>query len=302
MHHYAARIACMQHLLDRVVAEVASVPDGLSAADVARRAGINRSTLHRITRGAVEPSLSTLRELAIVHGLDVSVQLRPLSDPDAADAARLLLDPDMGPAAESDVESDGAAGGGPSSGVREWVDRLGRVADLARPPADGDDTPVILKILSVAGRAADLRRRPGAVLLQGRRDALRLASAGEASGARWAVSGGAALEVWDRAGGTGAAIPVPGILWVSDVTSAAALLKDTHRSIADVRQDEGPQSAGTSDTIDVVVAQGSEEVFRGSVEIDGVRFVAPVQQLIDACGCGPTAERHALGVIGRRCP
>lgn len=283
----------MQHTLDDVVAEVAAVPDGWTATDVSRRAGINRSTLHRISNGAVEPTLTTLRELAIVHGMDMTVQLTPLSDPDATTAARILLGPGgadgtaPGPDRHGDVRP----------GVLAWIDRLERVAAGVKAPADDAGTQATLQILSAAGRAADLRHRPGAVHLRGRRDALRLASAGEACPGRWAVSGGPALELGrgtsggtagDAAGdmtgtgGAGGTVPVPGVLWVTDVPAAAALLADTHRRVAD------PASA------DVVVAEAGDLLFGDAVTVDGVCFAAPVQQLLDACGLGPDAEAVAL--------
>src|SRR6218665_3688279 len=89
MQRVGDSVACMQ----QVVRDLATPPAGLTASELARRAGVNRSTLHRISVGAVEPSLDTLHELAIVHGLELEVRLSPLSDPDAALAARHLFDP-----------------------------------------------------------------------------------------------------------------------------------------------------------------------------------------------------------------
>lgn len=267
----------MQHTLDDVVTEVASIPDGWTATDVSRHAGINRSTLHRISNGAVEPTLATLRELAIVHGMDMTVQLRPLSDPDAAAAARLLLAPGE------------ATPGEPAPGVRSWIDRLERIAAGVKAPADDHGTAATLQVLSAAGRAADLRHREGAAYLRGRADALRLASAGDAARGLWAVSGGAAPAF--TAGVSGAAADgapdmpaVPGVLWVTDVAAAVAMLADTHRSVRDPSRAE------------VIVAAGGEDLFVDLAERDGVRFVAPVQQIIDACGLGAAAERRALEV------
>lgn len=255
----------MQHTLDDVVTEVASIPDGWTATDVSRRAGINRSTLHRISNGAVEPTLTTLRELAIVHGMDMTVQLRPLSDPDAATAAGILLSTATG------LTDDLPAG------VLSWMDRLERIAAGVKSDPDQQITAATLQVLCAAGRASDLRHRDGAAYLRGRSDPLRLASAGDASGGHWAVSGGAAPVFSDAPG-------LPGILWVSDVTAAVAALADTHRSVRD------PARA------DVVVAPGDDRLFRDLSEHDGVRLVAPVRQVVDACGLGPVAERAALDI------
>jgi transcriptional regulator with XRE-family HTH domain len=269
MHHYACSIVCVQHTLDDVVTEVASIPDGWTATDVSRRAGINRSTLHRISNGAVEPTLTTLRELAIVHGKDMTVQLRPLSDPDAAIAADLLL---AAPKQSQEQSQDSIP-----AGVRSWMHRLERIAAGVKSAPGQQITAATLQVLCAAGRASDLRHREGAAYLRGRSDPLRLASAGDAAHGFWAVSGGAAPSF-------SGVSEVPGILWVSDVTAAVAALADTHRSVRD------PARA------DVIVAAGDDRLFRDLSEHDGVRFVAPVRQVIDACGLGPVAERHALDI------
>ena len=139
----------MQQALDDVVTEVASIPEGWTATDVSRRAGINRSTLHRISNGAVEPTLTTLRELAIVHGMDMTVQLRPLSDPDAATAATLLLSATAEPTDDL------------PTGVLSWMDRLERIAAGVKSDSDQQVTVATLQVLSAAGRASDLRHRAG---------------------------------------------------------------------------------------------------------------------------------------------
>ncbi|MGP5590802.1 helix-turn-helix domain-containing protein [Corynebacterium variabile] len=255
----------MQQTLDDVVTEVASIPEGWTATDVSRRAGINRSTLHRISNGAVEPTLTTLRELAIVHGMDMTVQLRPLSDPDAATAATLLLSA----TAESTDDLP--------TGVLSWMDRLERIAAGVKSDSDQQVTVATLQVLSAAGRASDLRHRAGAAYLRGRSDALRLASAGDAADGQWALSGGAAPAFSDTTG-------LPGILWVSDVAATVAALSDTHRSTRDPARAE------------VIVAPGDECLFRDLSEHDGVCVVAPVRQVVDVCGLGAAAERTALDV------
>lgn len=61
----------------------------------ARKAGIARSTLLRITQEKTEPKPATLREIALAHGYDLICSLRPGSDPWAVTAARYLLDPTL---------------------------------------------------------------------------------------------------------------------------------------------------------------------------------------------------------------
>lgn len=231
----------MQHL----VQELAAPPAGMTAVDFARIVGVNRSTLHRIAAGDVQPTLGTLRELAIAHGLELQLATSPLSDPDAAVAARVLLDP-------AHPEST-------SSAVQVWVERLER-----RHP-DGAPVP----ILHAAARASTLRHRPGAVYLRGSDAALRLASAGEASRGRWAVSGRAALAL-----GSAAAQRGPSVLWAEDVERVAQLLGDTH------------SRAATSRGAHVIVAGLSDSVLVDAFEVDRVRYVAPVQMLLDCIGLG----------------
>src|SRR5659263_70229 len=117
----------------------------LRRTDVAQRAGVARSTMLRITQRTVSPTLSTLREIAIACGLDIDVVARTLSDPAAAEAARLMLE-------------DGYTASDPAA-ADVWVDRLERTA--------GAD-PV--EIVRVAGNAASLVARRGAHLLAGHVD------------------------------------------------------------------------------------------------------------------------------------
>ncbi len=229
----------------------------MSGVEFARRSGVNRSTIHRIAAGQTDPTLGTLRELAIVHGLDLDVTLRRLSDPAAAVAARLLLDDTM-------------LGHASDPSEQRWVRRLER---LDRP-AD---------IVIAAGHASAPAERPGAVLLRGDRGALRLASAGASAGGRWAVSGWAglgALEQSDPASG-------PSILWVDDPQRTARMLRDTHRLVS------SPANA------QVVVTAAADAVFVDAWQDGPVRYVAPVQIVLDCIGLGGELERLALDVAER---
>lgn len=80
---------------------------------VSRRSGVSRSTLKRVKDGTSEPTLSTLREVALALGLDITVQAGPASDPFAAAAARTLID-------DSVPENPGDAD------VVAWLDRFER--------------------------------------------------------------------------------------------------------------------------------------------------------------------------------
>ncbi len=92
----------------------------ISASRLSARSGVSRSTMHRVDSGEGDLALRTLRELAIAAGLDLDLNLVPLSDPDAATAARRLLgDPSL-----SDEVDDG---------VLAWEQRLPRLAGGSDP-------------------------------------------------------------------------------------------------------------------------------------------------------------------------
>jgi len=240
--------------MHQLIERIAQPPAGITASEFARRAGVNRSTLHRIASGAVEPSLATLRELAIAHGLDVSVTLTPLSDPDAAIAARHLLD--------DSVESEPT-----SPGVRDWMARLQRlVPELSDP----------VEIVSVAGRASSLLQRRDAVFLRGESSGLRLASAGTASDAPWAVSGRAAIDYGRERGSRG-----PSVLWTDDPARAASVLSDTHEVV------------GSPLNAHVVVVRANPTIFIDTLAAGPVRYVAPIQMLLDCIGLGGDLEQEA---------
>jgi hypothetical protein len=106
---------------------------------------------------------------ALACGIQIDLAARPLSDPRAAAAARALLEDGYEPPTDL--------------GVTAWQERLPRMAANGGP----------LEIVKTAASASGPLRRPGAVLLQGEVALARVASAGDASKGRWAISGAAAL-------------------------------------------------------------------------------------------------------------
>lgn len=221
---------------------------GLRRTDVAQRAGVARSTMLRITQGTVSPTLSTLREIAIACGLDIDVVARTLSDPAAAEAARLMLE-------------DGYTASDPAA-ADVWVDRLERTA--------GAD-PV--EIVRVAGNAASLVARRGAHLLAGHVDVLRVASAGDGSRGAWAISGAPPLDT------TGTIV-----LWADDADRAARLLAEP------LHPTDDPSTAT------VIVAPAHPGIYMDSWTEGLVRYVAPIQMLLDALGLEPHLRNAALGL------
>ncbi|GAA0995106.1 helix-turn-helix domain-containing protein [Subtercola frigoramans] len=154
----------MEHFVAGIIHQ-----SGLTSVGLAARSGVSRSTQFRIDSGTTDPGVGTLRELAIAAGLDIEVTLRPLSDPDAGRAARVLLDARFGTAVDK--------------GIDQWMTRLQRFA--------GDDPVTIVR---VAGESSRLLHRDGAIYLAGEADDLKLAAAGANSGSEWILSGRGALE------------------------------------------------------------------------------------------------------------
>ncbi|MGJ9403429.1 helix-turn-helix domain-containing protein [Arthrobacter sp. KK5.5] len=218
---------------------------GLSKSYVSLASGVSRSSIHRIQRGETDPSLGTLRELAIACGFDLDLDVRPLSDPFAAQAARVLLEQGFEP--DHTNETD------------QWVRRFERV---------GLDDPVA--ILDYAGRSSGLLvLRPPSVYLRGNVDDLRLASAGDATGTAWALSGQPHLQL-----GSGRPLDGAKVLWTAQPSLVKSLLAETM------------QDARSPRTASVIVATATPALFQGSFILEGINYVAPIQALIDGFSLG----------------
>ncbi|MFE7223575.1 helix-turn-helix domain-containing protein [Nocardioides sp. NPDC057577] len=242
----------MEQDVGRLVAECIE-HSGLSSRQVAARAGVSASTVHRIVNGVVSPSVDTLDNITTACGVGLAMSASPLAAPAAAAGARAILDP-LYPA---EVDSD----------VERWAGRLDAWAD-------GD--PV--QIIEEAARASGLLDRPDAVLLAGEATIGRLASAGDASGGRWALSGAAGLDLpsFDEA------VPRISVLWCEDPSAVQASL-----SGGTLR----PASAAHRST--VVVAAAEPDLFLGAFERDQVVYAAPIQIAIDAISVGGDAADRA---------
>jgi len=154
----------MEHFVRRLLEQ-----SGLTATELARRSGLSRSTQFRIDTDAIDPRVGTLRDLAIAAGVDIRVDLEPLSDPDAARAARTMLD------GRYSVE--------PTKTVSQWIARLRRFA--------GED-PV--DIVRAAGECSSLLKRRGAAYLSGHVDEAKLVGAATFTPEPWILSGRGAME------------------------------------------------------------------------------------------------------------
>lgn len=228
---------------------------GLCASSVASRAGVSRSTLHRILHGQVDPSLGTLQEIAIACGAKLDLVIRPLSDPCAAAAARSVLEEGYEPPA--------------GTGLTAWQERLSRLA--------GSDEPI--EIVKVAAEASSPLYRPGVALFSGAVPLARLASAGDASRGRWAVSGAAGLYLPSPS----EAPPRVTILWCEDVRATTHLLADS-----DLRSTKRVDSA----TVALVAAE--PELFAGSFSHGLIQYAAPIQIVLDCISQGGAVALDAI--------
>jgi len=215
---------------------------GLNAAAAARRAGVSASTLHRVLNGLADPSVGTLREIALACGIEMTLAARPLSDPRASAAARAMLEAGYEPSADSEITA--------------WQERLTRMAE--------SDSPV--DIVKAAAAASSPLHRRGAVLLSGELALARIASAGDAARKRWAISGAAGLYLPPPS----AVAPAVTILWCEDVRTVIQLLAET-----ELRQTHRPDRAA------LAVIAGEPELFSGSFTEGIVRYAAPIQIILD---------------------
>lgn len=215
---------------------------GLSAAAVARRAGVSTSTMHRILNDLVDPSIGTLGEIAIACGVQIDLETQPLSDLRAASAARAMLESDYEPPSDP--------------GIAPWRERLPRIA--------GSEDPV--EILKAAAHASMPLYRSGAALFHGDIPLARVASAGDSAKGEWAVSGAAGLYLPLP----NAAVPAVTMLWCEDVRAVTHLLSDT-----ELRQTRYPERAS------LAVIEAEPQLFSGAFGEGIVRYAAPIQIMLD---------------------
>lgn len=229
----------------------------LSAASAARRAGVSPSTLHRVLNERVDPSVGTLAEIALACGFTLSLATAPLSDHHAAAAARAMLEDGYKPPEDSDIAM--------------WQQRLVRWA--------GGDNPI--EIVQAAAQASSPLRREQALLFSGEETLGRLASAGDAAGGRWAISGAAGLDPGSPVA------PAVTVLWCDDPLRVSNMLANS--ALRTTRQ----ASRAT-----VAVLAGEPELFFDSFSVGGLRFAAPIQIILDCIAQGGAVARAAIEEAG----
>jgi transcriptional regulator with XRE-family HTH domain len=225
------------------------VESGLTRSEIARRAGVARTTLDRIESGEGNPTLATLDDIAYACGKSIDIIDRPLCDPAAAEAARVLLDADYEPYDRHSV------------GV--WARRLERAVPDSDPVA----------VLTAAAHASSVLRRRDTTTVTGNLTDLAVASAGDGSRGDYALSGAPGLGMKGTI-----------LLWAEDAPVAARLLVETAK--------RAPQRAHN---ITVIVAPARANLFQNAFTTDrGIRFVAPLQIMLDNIGLGDEYEKAAL--------
>lgn len=219
----------------------------LSLSEISRRSGVSRNTLNLWLRGAAQPSLAGLEKVMRVLGYEVSVQVHRMSDAAAATAARVLL----GELASEEPD------------VKAWIDRFVQWGDA---PAGGGSYRALIERAAWASNP------------YGRQDALHflpsnpitLASAVDASGQPWAMSGACAAQ---RVAGqiAGAGEPQSTLIWCTNPAEIVPSLPTRIRASAE------PVSGG----ITLVPVAGEE--LTGATTESGIHYVSPHQLAIDAC-------------------
>ncbi|MCX7522026.1 hypothetical protein OSC27_07010 [Microbacterium sp. STN6] len=231
-------------------------------AELARRAGVSRNTEWSLRRDPSRAKLGTLRELALACGLDITLDTTAASDPYAAAAARVLVG-DLSP---DDVDDERQ--------LAEWTDRLRRWVPDAPP----------LQLAETAASVSAPQNRAEAILLIGRHDADRLASAALSSEEAWALSGAAALDALDV---EPIAATVPTVLWTAKPDVVTGMLLATHRRTT------------VASAANVIVAPLHQSVLEGSTSVEGIPLVSPVQAVIDSLGIGGEAGAAAHNIAER---
>lgn len=222
---------------------------GRTASEVARLAGVSRSTIARIAAGTVSPTTATLREIALACDRDLLITDVALSDANAAQAARLLLE-------EGFMADDPEAAG-------QWVERIQR---------RGLNDPIA--IVTFAGHCSSPRIRSGASFFAGTRAQWKAASAGEASGSAWALSGTPVLQAGQVT-----------VMHAADQHAVTTALTDSMEQLS---------SASGANLIVVLATPGT---FYDSWADGAIQLVAPIQGLIDAVGAelSPARVQHLAG-------
>lgn len=163
--------------------------------ELARRAGVSASTITRIEKGTLDPTLGMASRILAAAGLQIPAAPAPLCYPAALRAARAVLNGDLDPADDA----------GTAGTLQRW--------------ASPDGTPRPRELAREAGAAAPPHLRQGVVTVSSDWGFLRLCSAAAATRKGWAASGAPAAT---RIGA--AEQPGPVILYVEEPLRVAPII------------------------------------------------------------------------------
>lgn len=178
------------------VVQVAIRDTRFSRRELARRAGVSASTVTRIEKGDIDPTLGMAARILAAAGLQLPSRTEPLCDVRALRAARTILEDGTSypPADEVMIET-----------LVRW--------------ASPDGTPRPRSLAREAGAAAPPPLRPGAMVITSDWNFLRICSAVAATRKGWAASGAPAAA---RIGAQEK--PVPIILYVENPARVASII------------------------------------------------------------------------------
>ncbi|SIR81362.1 helix-turn-helix transcriptional regulator [Microbacterium sp. RURRCA19A] len=236
---------------------------GSTPSATARATGLSRMTVRRVRDGVSSPTMETLRELALAAGYDIDLRLVPASDPAAAVAARVVIDPAT-PGLE-DLVATKTASAEEGRRIEEWIARLERHA--------GSDHR---RLLELAGRYAAPQHRKGARFFAPKPGLTQEQTIEVAHSAlrpsTGALSGVAAALVYLGH----APDPGPVVAWSTDADAVAERLSATMRE-ADAYQPAGILVAPTMRAyfLDMMMPPIWEQY-----------IVSPIQAAIDLSGLG----------------
>ncbi len=170
---------------------------GLSRRQAAVVAGVAASTVSRLERGELDPTVSTLEQILRAYGFRYGDGLRPNVDMDAVRAARRVLEPELG--IPVTIGSD------------QWFHRW----DAAGLLTGKTKAERVIELCARAAQQANLAHRPGARLFVDR-GWKAIARDLNASGEPWALTGAFAALPYTKI-----AVAVRTDLYVEDVERAA---------------------------------------------------------------------------------
>jgi transcriptional regulator with XRE-family HTH domain len=164
--------------------------------ELARRAGVSASTITRIEKGEIDPTLGMATRILAAAGLQLPSRTEPLCDVRALHAARTILESSTSnsPAEEVMIET-----------LMRW--------------ASPDGTPRPRSLAREAGASAPPPLRPGALGITSDWNFLRICSAVAATRKGWAASGAPAaarIGAQEKAG--------PTILYVENPARVASII------------------------------------------------------------------------------